>query len=61
LLINLSSPKFIAEQLPLTDARQADASSRKFKEENNITDLAGRRKIALATISNLENQLLKAG
>jgi capsular exopolysaccharide synthesis family protein len=54
--------KFIAEQLPLTESsvRQADASLRKFKEENNITDLAGEGKSALATISNLENQITKA-
>lgn len=53
--------KFIDEQLPKTEAnvRQADAALRKFKEQNNVTNLDDEEKTVLANISDLDNQITK--
>lgn len=51
--------KFIDEQLPKSEAavQQADAALRRFKEQNNVTDLVESQKTALASIANLDNQI----
>lgn len=53
--------KFIDEQLPKTEAnvQQADAALRKFKEQNNVTNLDDEEKTVLANISDLDNQITK--
>jgi len=51
--------KFIDEQLPKSEAavQQADIALRRFKEQNNVTDLPEAQKTALASIANLDNQI----
>lgn len=51
--------KFIDEQLPKSEAavQQADVALRRFKEQNNVTDLAEAQKTALASIANLDDQI----
>jgi len=51
--------KFIDQQLPKSEAavQQADVALRRFKEQNNVTDLAEAQKTALASIANLDDQI----
>lgn len=51
--------KFINQQLPKSEAavQQADLALRRFKEQNNVTDLVEEQKAALASIANLNNQI----
>lgn len=54
--------RFIVKQLPKTEAivRQAEEVLRRFEEQNNIVDLEGEAKSAVAVIANLENQVSTA-
>ncbi len=53
--------KFIDEQLPKSEAnvRQADAALRKFKEQNNVTNLDEEEKTVLAKLSDLDSEITK--
>jgi capsular exopolysaccharide synthesis family protein len=51
--------RFMAKQLPKVEAavRQSEVKLRKFKQENNIVDLAEETKSAVTIIGNLENEI----
>jgi capsular exopolysaccharide synthesis family protein len=51
-----TASQFMSSQLPKTKAavNQAEAALRKFKQQNNIVDLAEEAKTAVSTIGNLE-------
>ena len=53
--------EFIKEQLPKTEAsvQQADAALRKFREANQVTNLAEEEKTAIASIADLDNQITR--
>jgi len=54
--------KFIAEQLPLTESSVRQGMQVcKFKEENNITDLAGRRENRISNYFKFRKSITKAG
>ncbi|MDM9383470.1 polysaccharide biosynthesis tyrosine autokinase [Chlorogloeopsis sp. ULAP01] len=52
---------FIAKQLPQTEARvrQADLALRRFKQQNQVVDLAKEAEAAVETISNLDKQIVE--
>ena len=56
----IAARKFISKQLPKSEAavQQADIALRRFKERNNVTDLVEAQKTALASIANLDNQII---
>lgn len=58
----LEARKFIAQQLPETEAavRQADEALRKFKEQNNVVDLSEEATAAVKVIADLDTQITTA-
>lgn len=53
--------EFIKEQLPRTEdsVQQADAALRKFREANQVTNLAEEEKAAIASLADLDNQITR--